>query len=108
MARLQYILNILSEFNDAIPSVEIDAQFGEATRQAVIAFQNDQGLIPNGIVDTETWDSMLDQYAGIKVTVLDNMTLFPMDEISSGTLTSEEIQSAFEAQNLHYPNTPIG
>lgn len=41
VARLQYILNILSEFNDAIPSVEIDAQFGEATRQAVIEFKND-------------------------------------------------------------------
>ena len=108
VARLQYIINILSAFNDAIPSVDVDAIFGEATRQAVIAFQKDQGLIPNGIVDTETWASMLDQYAGIKDTVLDNVNLFPTEQILEGNLTTEEIQSILETQNLNYPNTTTG
>jgi peptidoglycan/xylan/chitin deacetylase (PgdA/CDA1 family) len=29
--------------------------YGEDTRQAVVAFQKSQGLIPNGVLDAETW-----------------------------------------------------
>ena len=33
----------------------VDNQFDEETRQAVVAFQASQGLVPNGVVDAETW-----------------------------------------------------
>lgn len=35
-----------------------DGSFGPATKKAVIAFQNDQGLEPNGIVGPSTWQCL--------------------------------------------------
>ena len=37
----------------------IDGDFGENTEEAVIAFQADRGLTPNGIVDAATWGTLL-------------------------------------------------
>lgn len=35
-------------------------QFTEATRDAVVAFQKRRGLDPSGVVDNETWDSLIE------------------------------------------------
>jgi hypothetical protein len=42
----------------AIPPLRADGDFGEVTRQAVIAFQRTAGLVDDGIVGTRTWDAL--------------------------------------------------
>ena len=36
----------------------VDGRFGLGTERAVVAFQNDKGLTPNGFADPETWDAI--------------------------------------------------
>lgn len=63
---LQYLLDVISEFYPGIPEVSQDGIFGEATRQAVIAFQQTKGLAPDGIVGPDTWRALYEAYQGIE------------------------------------------
>lgn len=76
---LQYMLQMLSEFIPAIPSVEIDGIFGPATREAVLAAQRRFGLEQTGAVDADTWDEIYDQFAGIENTALRSSERFPTE-----------------------------
>lgn len=66
---LQHILNVIAEFYPYIPSVSQDGIFGSGTRQAVIAFQQDMGLDPDGIVGANTWKALYNTYLGIQENV---------------------------------------
>lgn len=76
---LQYMLQMLSEFIPAIPSVEIDGIFGPATREAVLAAQRRFSLEQTGAVDADTWDEIYDQFAGIENTALRSGERFPTE-----------------------------
>ena len=77
VSKLQYMLNILSDFIPEIPQISIDGSYGIQTRNAVLAFQRYSGLTPSGIVGVSTWNSIANRYAGITGTVLDDEDLFP-------------------------------
>ena len=77
VSKLQYMLNILSDFIPEIPQISIDGSYGIQTRNAVLAFQRYSGLTPSGIVGVSTWNSIVNRYAGITGTVLDDEDLFP-------------------------------
>lgn len=62
---LQYLLNVISEFYPTIPNVAQDGVFGSATRQALVAFQNQMHLSPDGIAGARTWNALYDAYRGI-------------------------------------------
>jgi len=62
---LQYLLNVISEFNNEIPPVTIDGIFGEGTKNAVEAFQRSSGLPINGEVGINDWDTLYKEYVGI-------------------------------------------
>ena len=62
---LQYVINVISQSNAAIPSVNEDGIFGDATENAVISFQKNYGLTPDGIVGEDTWNYMFNVYRGI-------------------------------------------
>lgn len=62
---LQYYLAVISFFDDQIPDVTVDGVFGDTTRNAVIAFQRQQGLSPDGIVGRETWNAIEARYEAI-------------------------------------------
>ncbi len=62
---LQYLLNVIGEYYPGIPVIAQDGIFGSGTRQAVIAFQNEMRLSPDGIVGTRTWNALYDTYLGI-------------------------------------------
>lgn len=63
---LQYLLNVIAQFYPGIPSVSQDGIFGNATRQAVIAFQQMMQLSPDGIVGPATWQAIYNVVLGIQ------------------------------------------
>ncbi len=62
---LQYLLNVIAEYYPGIPDISQDGIFGNATRQAVIAFQQTKGLTQDGIVGANTWRALYEAYRGI-------------------------------------------
>ena len=63
--QLQYMLRVVSDYISTVPAVAIDGIFGPATQAAVIAYQRYAGLTPDGIVGTNTWQSLYNQVSGI-------------------------------------------
>lgn len=63
--QLQFMLRVVSEYIDNIPRIAEDGIFGEATRNAVLAFQRFAGLTPDGIVGPATWRALYDRAASI-------------------------------------------
>lgn len=51
------LVNLVSVYH-TIPVLEIDGKFGPNTKLATMAFQNEVGLTPTGVVDTLTWDKI--------------------------------------------------
>lgn len=62
---LQYLLNVISEFNNEIPPLVIDGIFGLGTKNAVEAFQRAYGLPISGTVGIMDWDTLYKEYVGI-------------------------------------------
>lgn len=62
---LQYYLDVLAQFTDALPDIEQDGYFGPATAAAVRAFQALAGLPVDGIVGPQTWLRLKQAYADI-------------------------------------------
>lgn len=59
---LQFMLEVLSRFNDTLESVTADGTFGPATAAAVRNYQELSGLTPDGVVGPVTWNSIYDHY----------------------------------------------
>lgn len=56
---IQNALNTVSSQFGVIPVVVVDGLFGNGTKEAVIAFQRQFDLAPDGIVGIATWDLLL-------------------------------------------------
>ena len=72
---LQYYLSFLAAYYNTIPAVTIDGTFGPTTRAAVVDLQTTFGLVPDGIVGPETWETMYRAYLGIVGTVPEEFTV---------------------------------
>ena len=59
---LQTMLRVISEADGIIPTVIPDGIYGQATMEAVSAFQRHYGLPPTGITDQATWDRIVEAY----------------------------------------------
>ena len=59
---LQQYLNLIAESDPAIPSVNPTGYFGPRTQEAVIAFQNQVGISPTGVVAAVTWSAIAERY----------------------------------------------
>lgn len=62
---LQYLLNLVSEFVNTVPSVTIDGIFRENTAAAVRAYQSVAEIPVTGVVEVDTWESLYRAYQGI-------------------------------------------
>lgn len=62
---IQYYLSLIAVFNDAVLTPQIDGIFGEATENAVEAFQRYYALPITGEVDEETWNLISNVYLGM-------------------------------------------
>lgn len=56
---LQKLLNRAAKTNSYIPPLDVDGNYGAATEAAVRAVQEREGLDPNGIVGSITWDRIV-------------------------------------------------
>ncbi len=59
---IQNYLNVISRRYGDIPTVEEDGNFGNSTRNAVIAFQRRFNLEPDGVVGLGTWSRIIELY----------------------------------------------
>ena len=59
---LQWMLRELERKYGFLLSVEVTGVFDDTTQEAVRAFQSQNALRPNGIVDRRTWNEITDQY----------------------------------------------
>lgn len=62
---LQYLLNLVAEYNNEIPTIAIDGDFGASTKSALEAFQRAYGLEITGQVNIQDWDTLYREYVGI-------------------------------------------
>lgn len=60
---MQERLNSISIYYPVIPQITADGIFGNATRQAVVAFQQLMGISPDGIIGQQTWELINTVYA---------------------------------------------
>ena len=59
---LQTMLRVLSERDNAYPTVVPDGIYGQTTAHAVSAFQRNHGIPVTGITDQDTWDAIVAEY----------------------------------------------
>lgn len=59
---LQEMLSYISLVIPTIPFIEPNGVFDEATQEAVKAFQSMEGLEPTGIINEQTWNSIVNIY----------------------------------------------
>ena len=62
---LQAYLNRISDVYTGIPKLDVDGQFGNATRSAVQAYQRIFGIEPTGVAAAYTWDSIANTYSEV-------------------------------------------
>ncbi len=62
---LQTYLSLISQTLNNIPQVTINGEFDEQTKNAVISFQENYGLIPTGFVGPLTWQKIAQIYDNI-------------------------------------------
>ncbi|MDR1559130.1 MAG: peptidoglycan-binding protein [Clostridiales bacterium] len=65
VTQIQNAINILSAYYPSIPRVTADGVFGSGTAAAVRAFQLWSGLTADGIVGASTWNSLMQNAAGL-------------------------------------------
>ena len=63
---VQYLLSAISWYYSQVPAVTIDGEFGESTRQSVIAFQKAFSLDPDGIVGETAWQELVRVFLAIE------------------------------------------
>ncbi len=64
---LQEYLSVIAGTYPSIPSVTVNGTFDEQTEEAVIAFQREFGLSPNGLVGATTWNRIASLYEDLTV-----------------------------------------
>ena len=62
---LQEYLSVIGTVYPSVPSPPITGVFDEATQAAVVAFQTEFGLSPNGLVGANTWNRIAGLYEDI-------------------------------------------
>lgn len=62
---LQEYLNYIAQYYPEIPTVNVTGYFGNATLEAVTAFQNLFGIEPSGTVGLLTWDTITEVYGSL-------------------------------------------
>lgn len=79
---MQQYLNTIGIVYPSIPKLIEDGIFGANTEKAVIAFQNQFGLVPDGIIGNNTWDAIVKEYDRIILNYTSELENLEPSEIS--------------------------
>ena len=63
--QLQYFLSIVAQSYPNIPPVTVDSRFGAGLERSVRAFQQEFGLLVDGIVGENTWNTVYSVYSSL-------------------------------------------
>lgn len=74
---LQIYLDYISQSYSAIPAPQVNASFDTATLDSVVAFQEQFGITPSGVVGILTWSAVADIYTELKLGNLVSDQQFP-------------------------------
>ena len=109
---LQYMLALLSEFDEALRSVQVDGVFGPVTAQAVRYYQGQVGLTPDGIVGETTWNSLYRHFMAAERDLQRDMSRFPRTATQVVPVAVMEVQSGGSGYEStvrlgQYPGYPL-
>lgn len=76
---LQYMLAILAQFDNSLPQIRVDGDFGPTTARAVRQFQQANGLSVDGVVGERTWESIYRAFASAERDLRRDDVRFPDD-----------------------------
>lgn len=108
---LQFYLSSISVFYPQIPNVTIDGIFGQNLLKAVLNFQQNFGLIDDGIVGRSTWEKIYAVYETLsdKIVPEENIPAYPGRTFQQGSSGEEvlRIQRALNTISTQYPGIPM-
>lgn len=84
VAVMQSYLVRISQAFPSIPQTSVTGYFGSQTRAAVVAFQRQFGLTPDGAVGQETWNRMIDVYDDVAAGGQPKLGQFPGAVVQEG------------------------
>ena len=92
---LQYMLAILAEFNEEIPPLTVDGDFGGSTARAVRDYQRLMGLEVTGVVNERTWESIYSNFVRAETALRRDNVRFSENVVATagGTETNEGEQT---------------
>lgn len=89
--QIQRALRILHKNGEDIPIVYEDGVFGPETERGVVSFQEQNGLLPTGIVDYETWVKLMEKANEYIRKNAEPLPIFPyVSDEESSVLPTEE------------------
>lgn len=99
--QIQRALRILHKNGEDIPLVYEDGIFGPETEKAVTAFQKQNGLDPDGIVDHDTWVLLMEEANGYIRKNAEPFPIFPyVSDEESAVLPEEEGKAVWFLQAM--------
>lgn len=99
--QIQRALRILHKNGWDIPKVFEDGIFGEETERAVIAFQKENGLPPDGIVGKRTWELLMEKANEVLSENAEPFPIFPyVSDEESAVLPEEEGRAIYFLQAM--------
>ena len=90
---LQYMLALLEEFDSALSPVGIDGVFGPSTARAVRNYQGVTGLVVDGIVGEDTWNSLYRNFVMAEQYLQRDMEQFPRTAAQAVPAAVMEVRS---------------
>ena len=90
---LQYMLALLAEFDSALSPVGIDGIFGPSTARAVRNYQGVTGLVVDGIVGEDTWNSLYRNFVMAEQYLRRDMEQFPRTAAQAVPAAVMEVRS---------------
>ena len=105
VSHLQYMLAVIGAFVPQVPSIPVTGSFDEATRQAVLAYQQFIGLPQTGEVGAIEWDAIYELFYAIESTIFRDAALFPFEKTQQAT-SVRQLQEQLQRLSDAYPSIP--
>lgn len=97
---MQYYLSVIHDSYPAIPDVTIDGIYGNSMRTAVIRFQTNFGLLPDGVIGRATWEQIVNVYESLINTELQS-AIATVSKTNTNTVNHQEIQALHLKEKLN-------